>query len=521
MIPLPAAGRTIQPEVHEPAQGSGGAHTSLGAVNRILATVVVVLSSAVVLVLEVAATRMAAPYAGDTLETYTAAIGVALAAIALGAKAGGDAADRWPAQALLTPLLVLGGGTAMLARPVVLLLGPSLSGAGPFSALLLVASSIAAPVALLSAVTPVVVKTQLAALEHSGSVIGRFSAWGTLGALAGTFLTGYVLIAMLPVSMVLLVSGGAVIALGVLFAFRGGLPRGPRPLFCMIGVCLLGGGLLLRVDSPCAAETAYYCARVEADPNRPSGRVLFLDDLRHGYVDLADPLHLEFAYTQWFGAAVDSQLAAGAVASLHVGGGGYTMPRWLAAARPGSTALVFEVDPAVTAMARTELGLRTGPDLDVVAGDARTAIAGVPSGSRDLVVGDAFGGLSVPWHLTTVEFAAQVQRVLRPEGLYVVNVIDRGPRAFLAAETATLAEVFAAVAVVGHRGGLDSPAGGNHVIIASDTPLDTAALDTALAAADQPGELADGALVAAWRTGGRLLTDDHAPVDQLLTPYLP
>ncbi|TDQ49296.1 fused MFS/spermidine synthase [Actinorugispora endophytica] len=488
--------------------------------NRIIATAVVVFSSAVVLVLEVSVTRLVAPYAGDTLETYTAAIGVALAAIALGAKAGGDAADRRRAEPLLALLLVLGGGTTMLARPVVLLLGPALGGAGPFTALLLVALGISVPVALLSAVTPVVVKTQLADLEHSGSVIGRFSAWGTVGALAGTFLTGYVLIAMLPVSMVLLVSGGAMIAFGVLFAVRGGLPRDPRPALSVIGVCLLGGALLLRVDSPCDAETAYYCARVESDPDRPSGRLLLLDDLRHGYVDLADPLHLEFAYTQWFGAAVESQLAAGPVESLHVGGGAYTVPRWLAATRPGSTGLVLEVDPAVTAMARAELGLRTGPDLEVVSGDARTSIADAPSDSRDLVVGDAFGGLSVPWHLTTREFAAQVRRVLRAEGLYVVNVIDRGPRDFLAAETATLGAVFAHVAVAGARDGFESPVGGNHVLVASDAPLDTDALDAALSAAEQPGALADDALLDAWRTEGVVLTDDHAPVDQLITPYL-
>ncbi|WP_243597516.1 fused MFS/spermidine synthase [Thermobifida halotolerans] len=485
-----------------------------------LATAVVFLSSAVVLVLEVSVIRLVAPYSGDTLETYTAAIGVALAAIALGAKAGGDGADRWRAAPLLAALLILGGGGTLLARPVVLLLGPQLAGAGPITALLLVAFSIALPVALLSAVAPVVVKTQLADLEHGGSVVGRFSAWGTAGGLAGTVLTGYVLVAMLPVSTVLLVSGGAVVLLGLLFALRGGLPHGPRATFAMLGVCLVGGTLLVGVESPCDAETAYYCARVEADPERPSGRVLYLDDLRHGYVDLADPTHLEFAYTQWLGAAVDSQLPEGPVESLHVGGGAYTVPRWLAASRPGSTSTVLEVDPAVTELARQELDLRTGPGLTVVPGDARTSVVDLASDSRDLVVGDAFGGLSVPWHLTTREFAAQIRRVLRPEGLYVANVIDRGPRAFLAAQTATLGEVFTHVAVVAERGSLDSPAGGNHVVVASDAPLDTAALAEAVAAAPEAGALADGELLARWRSEGLVLTDDHAPVDQLLTPYL-
>ncbi len=491
--------------------------------NRILATAVVFCSSAVVLVLEVTVIRLVAPYSGDTLETYTAAIGVALAAIALGARIGGAAADRRPAAPLLAVLLLLGGGTTLLARPVVVLLGPLLAGAGPVTALLLVAFGIALPVALLSAVPPVVVRTQLADLARGGSVVGRFSAWSTVGGLAGTVLTGYVLVALLPVSTVLLVSGCATALLGLPFAVRGAFlsrPRGPRDGLVLLGVCLVGGGLLVGVDSPCDAETAYYCARVAEDPQRPQGRVLYLDDLRHGYVDLADPTHLEFGYTQWFGAAVDAQLPPGPLESLHVGGGAYTMPRWLSAVRPGSTSVVLEVDPAVTELARAELGLRTGEDLAVVAGDARTTVVDLPDDRFDLVLGDAFGGLSVPWHLTTREFTEQIRRVLRPEGLYAVNVIDRGDRAFLAAQTATLGTVFTHVAVVAERGGLDSPAGGNHVLLASDSPLDTDALAAALARTPVPGGLADGERLERWRTTGTVLTDDHAPVDQLLTPYL-
>ncbi|GAA3735910.1 spermidine synthase [Spinactinospora alkalitolerans] len=488
--------------------------------NRILATAVVILSSAVVLVLEVAVVRLAAPYAGDTLETYTAAIGVALGAIALGAKYGGDAADRRPPLKLLGPLLVFGGGLTMLARPIVLGLGPSLTGAGPITALLLVASSIALPVALLSAVTPVVVKTQLADLDRTGSIVGRFSAWGTVGALAGTFLTGYVLIAAFPVSVVLLATGGGLIAFGGFLLLRHGLPGDRRQGPAMLAVALLGAGLLVGVRSPCDAETAYYCARVESDPDRPSGRVLVLDDLRHGYVDLDDPGHLEFGYTQWFGAAIETLAPEGGLSALHVGGGAYTLPRWLAETRPGSDSEVFEVDPAVTEMARTELGLRTGPELSVRHGDARIAITGSGTGAYDVVVGDAFGGLSVPWHLTTREFATEIHRVLRPGGVYVANIIDRGPRDFLAAEVATLATVFDHVRVIGHRDGFGSPAGGNHVIVAADDPIETGALERAVADAEEPGRLVEAGLLRHWIRDGMVLTDDHAPVDQLLTPYL-
>lgn len=491
--------------------------------NRFFAAAVVFCSSAVVLVLEVTVIRLVAPYAGDTLETYTAAIGVTLAAIALGARLGGAAADRRPHRPLLAVLLLLGGGTTLLARPVVLLLGPLCAGAGPFTALLLVGCGIAVPVALLSAVPPVVVKTQLADAARSGSVVGRLSAWGTAGALAGTVLTGYVLVALFPVSTILLLSGGATVAGGLLFAVRGALfsrTGRPRNVLVLLGICLISGTLLVSVPSPCTAETAYYCARVTADPHRPHGRVLYLDDLRHSYVDLADPTHLEFGYTQWFGAAVDTQLPAGPVDSLHVGGGASTMPRWLAAVRPGSTSLVLEIDPAVAELARTELGLRTGADLAVVTGDARTSIVALPSRSYDLVLGDAFSGLSVPWHLTTLEFAEQVHRVLRPSGWYAVNVIDQGDRDFLAAQAATLSQVFSHLVLIVEHGTWGSPAGGNHVLLASDTPFDTDALAAALAGTPVPGSLVAPGHLARLSSRGPVLTDDYAPVDQLLTPYL-
>ena len=91
--------------------------------------------------------------------------------------------------------------------------------------------------------------------------------------------------------------------------------------------------------------------------------------------------------------------------------------------------MVLQVDPRLPELGRERLGLRTGPDLRVVVGDARTRIAEQPDGAFDVVVGDAFGSLAVPWHLTTAQMTAEVRRVLRPGGTYVVNVIDHPPLA--------------------------------------------------------------------------------------------
>ena len=179
----------------------------------------------------------------------------------------------------------------------------------------------------------------------------------------------------------------------------------------------MSSGVAVAAGRPCDVETAYYCADVRTDPARPTGRTLVLDDLRHAYVDLADPTHLEFMYVQILGDVVDAIAPAGEpIDAVHLGGGGFTIPRYLAATRPGSTSVVLELDPGIVDVAEDELGLVLDEDLRVVTGDARVALADVATDSADLVVGDAFGGRAVPWHLTTTEFASDIQRVLRDGG---------------------------------------------------------------------------------------------------------
>ncbi|MQA88456.1 MAG: hypothetical protein GEV03_28540 [Streptosporangiales bacterium] len=506
--------------------------------SRTLAVVLVVTTSASVLVLEILSMRLVAPYAGLTLETYTASVGVALGAIAVGAALGGRAADAMGPDRIIGPLLVAGGALTMLARPLVLTFGPALRGAGPAAAVILVGLGIAVPVAVLSAVPPAVVKTQLARLTETGTVVGRFSALGTAGALAGTFATGYVLLATLPVSQALLATGILMVGLGAGQLVRDrlvgrGVPAGDTrrgPGVPLLGLTVLGAGLLVAVPSECEVETAYYCARVV--PEGETGRVLYLDDLQHSYVDVADPTHLEFVYTERFADVITLMAPRSRpIQALHLGGGGFTIPRWLAATRPGSTSTVLELDPSIVRLARERLGLRTGPSLRVRVGDARTTIATQPADGYDLVVGDAFGGRSVPWHLTTREFVGQVDRVLRPDGVYLLNIIDNPPLAFLAAEIATLRQVFPQVFVLATTDQLAGEDGGNFVVVAGSRAPDPAALASAAAARDEAErprpEAPEGPEGVATERGvdrlvgdARPLSDDWAPVDQLLTPYV-
>jgi spermidine synthase len=219
-------------------------------------------------------------------------------------------------------------------------------------------------------------------------------------------------------------------------------------------------------------QTTHSVVTIEADPARPSGRMLFLDGHESSYVDLTDPTHLEFSYVRRIGDVLDLvRPARQPIDVLHVGGGGFTLPRYVAATRPRSRQLVYEYDGGLVQVARQHLGLGPIGGLKVRVGDARRRIEERPDASADVVIGDAFTGVIVPPHLATLEFAAEVRRVLRPDGVYVLNVIDCPPLRVSRAEAATLLAAFRSVALTADRDLLRERDAGNVVFVASAAPL--------------------------------------------------
>lgn len=545
---------------------------------RLLASALVFVTSGAVLVLEILAGRLLAPYVGVTLETFTAIIGVVLAAMAMGTWIGGMLADRYPPARLLPPCLVLGGASAIASIPVIRALGPGTATATPGTVVVLTTMAFFLPAAILSAASPLVVKIQLDDLAKTGHVVGRLSAIGTAGALFGVFVTGFVLVASFPTSPVVITLGLGLVATGVLLSRyfaprRAGAgedrpdpvrtdpasvnpasthPASTSPASTDPAKRLMAAGVLLALAStgvavgwsgPCEVETAYFCARVEADPDRPGGRVLWLDTLRHSYVDLDDPTHLEFGYIAIFGdivAATHGPPAGPTAGSsavpapaapptsspddhgpsvVHIGGGGFTLPRFIDIAYPTSRNVVLELDPELVDLARSDLGLDPSDRMRIRTGDARTGMFTIDDGWADLVFGDAFGGLAVPWHLTTREFTEDVRRSLRPGGVYAINVIDGPPLSFLRAEIATVHAVFDHVVVIAPPERLRGETGGNVVVVASDDPLPADALSEHLRRRDAPEVvLSDPDQLRAFVGDAPVLTDEFAPVDQLLTP---
>jgi spermidine synthase len=224
-------------------------------------------------------------------------------------------------------------------------------------------------------------------------------------------------------------------------------------------------------------EVDHAHAELIADPDRPSAWTLRLDGTAQSHVDLADPSHLEFEYVRRIGHVLDAldPPPPGPLTVLHLGGGAWTLPRYVAATRPRSRQRVVELDAALAELVRTRLPA-DGLDLDVQVADARAALAGLPAGTFDAVVLDVFAGARIPAHLTSLEFLGTVAAALRPHGVYAANLAD-GVRpvsgrtlAFARGQVATAAAVFDEVAVVAAPEVLHGRRFGNLVLVAGSAP---------------------------------------------------
>jgi spermidine synthase len=270
-----------------------------------------------------------------------------------------------------------------------------------------------------------------------------------------------------------------------------------------------GGGVLLPVD----LGTAEFVP----DPRRRRGWTLLVDGVSQSYVDLERPTHLEFEYVRRI-AAIAAVVAprAAPIRVLHLGGGALTIPRYVAATRPGSVQRVVERDGKLSEAVREILPLPEGSDIEVRVGDAREAVRA--GGERfDLVVADVFQAARMPAQVATAEFAAQVREMLAPGGLYAANVTDLPGLAQSRVQAATLRTAFTDVAVIGQPGMLRGRRFGNVVLAASAEPgalpVDRLASNLRGTEGDR-GRLVHGAELDEFVAGALPLTDAAAGVDR-------
>jgi predicted membrane-bound spermidine synthase len=350
------------------------------------------------------------------------------------------------------------------------------------------------PMFVLGLVSPQVIRLAVPDVAHAGRVAGRVYAWSTVGAIVGTFGTGYVLLSALGMHRTIL-GAALVLVFASLIVAR---VWDNNPLLYLFSIVLGGitGGFILTArdrEDGIKVESNYYTIKVS--PSRYRGVPetalnLNLDRLLHSIVDPYDPtfLHYTHEYVQVEFVRL-ARTASPEPKVLVIGGGGYTFPRYLMSKIPEAHVDVVEIDPKVTEVAYKYLGLEPNPHLNPVHMDGRQFVAErAAPGSYDLVVQDAVNDLSVPAHLMTKEYNDAVKGALKPDGVYLLTIIDSVADGKLwKAGMATLKKTFAHVLLLRVRDEGEGEQSGwfenRHVLViyASDRPFSEDAIRAAVA----------------------------------------
>jgi spermidine synthase len=528
------------------------------------ANIVVFIASFCTLVIELVAGRIMAPYVGVSLYTWTSIIGVVLAGISIGAYLGGRIADRYPRSSTLGWLLFLSGLGAFSISPLTNLLGGAQFHTSLMTRILLVTTIIFfIPSCLLGMISPVVVKLTLNNLEKTGNVVGKIYAFSTLGSILGTFATGFYLISWMGTRSILLTMGIILILSALIF---GGFLRSKKALalfflFLFLSFLLPIVGLhvyaitnpeefsfpnspMESVKAYCSyafkfpleeetyffKESDYYTIKLKKSIRGNNGNPLeslVLDHLVHSYTDLKDPLYIEYEYIRIYEEMVRWEARGRqSFKALFLGGGGYTLPRFIEAKYPEAEIQVVEIDPEITRVVKKYLGVSENSRIRSFNEDGRWFVMNCKEkGSYDFIFGDAFNDLSIPYHLTTKEFAMQLKSLLKSDGMLMANVIDSFKKgAFMPSYIRTLEEVFGNgnVHLVTLSSDYEKIGISTCVVVASPQKLD---MDDFARTVKRKGEELTSHIVPQETLQEYLkerysviLTDDYVPVDNLIAP---
>ena len=225
------------------------------------------------------------------------------------------------------------------------------------------------------------------------------------------------------------------------------------------------------------------------DLDRDTGWTLMVEGAEQSYVDIEDPTHLEFEYMQHIAIVIDTVFVeAEPLSVLHLGAGACTMPRWLAATRPGSRQLAVEASARIIEAARP-LGAVTGCTL--LHDDATAQLQREQAGARDLVIWDLYDGPRVATATLTMRTISLMHDALREGGVVVLNVSDATPFDVVRPVVAALRMLFDDVALLAEPSTLRGRRSGNCVLVGATRPLPLPALRRAGAAATTRARVLD------------------------------
>lgn len=495
------------------------------------------------MVVEITASRVVAPLIGASIFTWTAVIGVTLLGLSIGSFVGGVVADRYLAtyghKVLAHTLLsaaVLVGAIVPISQHLGLVLDQEVSIVS--MAVIVSVMLFLLPALALGALSPIIFKLYASDIDHLGEKYGRMSGIWSLGSIAGVFITGFYFIPSIGTAYTLYAVAAVLLTLFYFFYSTNlSTTRQKNDIRFLMTLTLVLLLLMVFVYQQRAGdrsaiifekETPYYLARVldyALYPEYGKNRILLLDIDPHS---LQTERTSKRFYTDIYPAF---SVFSNSINRIHVvGGGAYTLPIHLKKQYPQASVSVSEIDPTLEGIARTYFNLGAY-DISTELGDARIKFAHPPTSSEgkyDLVYGDAYNSfISVPWHLLTKEYLADVRTHLNPGGVYAINFIGtlEGPDARLFASIhRTVADVFPNNYLFTF--GVASTSIQNITIIgvAGDTVLSDATVRERLNTVDSTRFLSNHytpfSALSNSSKEGTILTDDYAPVESMMAGLL-
>jgi spermidine synthase len=398
------------------------------------------LCGACVMVLEMAGSRIVAPYMGTSLVVWTSLIGVIMLSLTLGYWLGGVVSDRRPSRLLLANIIAVAAVATIIvgfaANPLLAALS---SGVKNVYAASVIASALlfSVPSALLGMVSPFIVRLAMQSVVSSGGTVGKFSAMSSAGSILGTFLGGFVLISFFSSQTIMFIV--AFVLGAVSFLLRKGAPRiaalsVAALALALSGLCEGAGAssevrALFMKPEGITIDTHYNTIKImerTAFGTNVAIRILQTDPMGAQSLMFVDrPNELYSDYTKFYDLAFHYKPDVKSV--LMLGGGGYCVPKHISATRPDVAVDVVELDPGITETARNYFFLEDRPAQRIFHEDARMFInresaAGV---KYDAVFEDVFGSsYNIPFHMTTVECMRKIRAMLADDGVFIVNIIS-------------------------------------------------------------------------------------------------
>lgn len=503
--------------------------------HRIVLVIMAFTAGAAVMIIELSAIRILAPWFGSSLYTWTGLIGVILTAMSAGYYIGGWLADKKTSYLVLSHILAVAALFIFTIPLLANLLGTPLAKynvvMGPVIASIFM---FALPGCLLGAVSPYIIRlvSLLSADKHIGLSAGTVYMVSTIGSVLGTFASGFWLIPSFELENVFWFTGSAIAllaCLGYSLSFRQRAVFAAHALILLVALPLLVLGSTLtrppQDDRLVYEKMSFYHLIRVFKKKLPSGSgitELYLDTTREGALyDKSKEIPIE-ALRYWKLAPLFSGKMESA---LVLGGGTFTLPEAFLDHFPQARAEVVEIDPAVVEVGRRFFRLNDYPTMHVVVEDARRYLAHTDR-KYDLIFGDAYNGWrSVPAHLLTKEFFQSVQSRLSDRGIFMMHLINavKGPdSALFSSVIKTVSQVFKETLVFAtrphHLNGIQSI-----IILAADFELQPNSILASL----PPGEKSLKKLLLTrlspqtYNTqDAYLLTDSFNPVEYLIAQTL-